>query len=66
MKNGNLIKGISATGNSRGHKMDVAYLEPGIRESDVFYYIIQFVVVTYDLEKNKYKKGEIYEGFYGG
>lgn len=46
MKNGNLIKGIPATDNSRGHKMHVAYLEPGIRDSDIFYYVIQFTVVT--------------------
>ena len=40
MKNGNFIIGISASGNSRGHKMDVAYLEPGIRESEIFDYVI--------------------------
>lgn len=40
MKNGSLIKGISATDNSRGHKMHVAYLEPGIRDLDIFDYVI--------------------------
>lgn len=68
MKNGNLIKGIPATDNSRGHKMDVAYLEPRIRDSDIFYYVIQFTVVTIDdtFERGyRYKRGQIYEGFYG-
>lgn len=69
MKNGNLIKGIPATDNSRGHKMHVAYLEPGLRDSDIFYYVIQFTVVTIDntFERgSRYKRGQIYEGFYGG
>ena len=68
MKNGSLIKGIPATDNSRGYKMHVAYLEPGLRDSDIFYYVIQFTVVTYDFRDNRYynKRGEIYEGFYGG
>lgn len=69
MKNGNLIRGIPATDNSRGYKMHVAYLEPGIRESKIFDYVIQPTVVTYDFtfEKgSRYKRGEIYEGFYGG
>lgn len=69
MKNGNLIKGIPATDNSRGNKMHVAYLEPGLRDSDIFYYVIQFTVVTINdtFERgNRYKRGEIYEGFYGG
>ena len=66
MKNGSYIKGIPATDNSRGHKMHVAYLEPGIRDSDIFDYVIQPTVVTFDFRDNRYKKGEIYEGFYGG
>ena len=69
MKNGSYIKGIPATDNSRGYKMHVAYLEPGIRESKIFDYVIQPTVVTYDFtfEKgSRYKRGEIYEGFYGG
>lgn len=69
MKNGNLIKGIPASENSRGHKMHVAYLEPGIRDSDIFYYVIQFTIVTIDdtFERGyRYKRGQIYEGFYGG
>jgi hypothetical protein len=40
MKNGSYIKGIPATENSWGHKMHVAYLEPGIRDSDIFNYVI--------------------------
>lgn len=69
MKNGNYIRGISAKESSRGHKSDVAYLEPGIRDLDIFDYVIQPTVVTYDyfnFERDRYKKGEIYEGFYGG
>ncbi len=67
MKNGNFIKGVPATENSRGHKMDVAYLEPGIRESKIFDYVIQPTVVTQDFTFERgyrYKRGEIYEGFY--
>lgn len=68
MKNGNYIKGIPVTENSRGYKMGVAYLEPGIRESKMFDYVIQPTVVTYDFRDNRYysKRGEIYEGFYRG
>lgn len=69
MKNGNYIRGISARESSRGHKTDVAYLEPGIKDLDIFNYVIQPTVVTYDFtfeRGSRYKKGEIYEGFYGG
>lgn len=68
MKNGNYIRGIFAKESSRAHKSDVAYLEPGIRDLDIFNYVIQPTVVTYDFnfERGRYKKGEIYEGFYGG
>lgn len=62
MKNGNYIKGIPATGNSRGYRMDVAYLEPGIRESEIFDYVIWPTIIA----SFGYKKGQIYEGFYGG
>jgi len=40
MKNGNYIRGISANESSRVHKSDVAYLEPGIRDLDIFDYVI--------------------------
>lgn len=69
MKNHNYIKGIPASDNSRGHKMHVAYLEPGIKESKIFNDTIYFSVVTQDFtfeRGNRYKVGEIYEGFYGG
>lgn len=65
MKNGNCISGIPASEKSRGYKIHVAYLEPGIRNLDIFYDVIQFAVVT--IEKgSRYKRGEIYEGFYEG
>lgn len=69
MKNGNYIKGIPATDNSRGYKMHVAYLQSGIRDSDIFNYVIQPTVVTQDFTFERgyrYKRGQIYEGFYGG
>ena len=62
MKNGNYIKGIPATENSRGYKMHVAYLQPGIKELEIFDYVIWPTIVT----SFGHKKGEIYEGFYGG
>lgn len=60
MKNHNYIKGIPATDNSRGHKMHVAYLEPGIKDSKIFNDMIYFTVVTYDFtfeRGNRYKVG---------
>ena len=57
MKNGNYIKGIPATENFRGYRMHVAYLEPGVRKLDIW----PIIVTNFG-----HKKGEIYEGFYGG
>ena len=60
MKNHNYIKGIPSSENSRGYKMHVAYLEPGIKESKIFDDTIQFAVVTYDFifeRGNRYKRG---------
>ena len=57
MKNGSCIRGISATENSRGYRMHVAYLEPGVRKLD----IQPTIIASFG-----HKKGEIYEGFYGG
>lgn len=37
--------------------MDVAYLEPGIMELDIFNYVILPTVVTYDYERNKFVRG---------
>ena len=57
MKNGSYIRGIPATENSRGHRIHVAYLEPGVRKLD----IQPTIIASFG-----HKKGEIYEGFYGG
>ena len=38
MKNGNYIKGIPASEKSRGHKVHISYLEPGIKGSEFFEY----------------------------
>ena len=40
MKNGNYIKGIPAIKNSLGDRMNIAYLEPGVRELEIFDYVI--------------------------
>ena len=40
MKNGSYIRGIPATENSRGDRMNIAYLEPGVRELEIFDYVI--------------------------
>ena len=62
MKNGNYIIGIPAIENSLGNRMNIAYLEPGVRELEIFDYVIQPTIIA----SFGYKKGEIYEGFYGG
>ena len=62
MKNGNLIKGIPATEKSLGDRINMAYLEPGVKELEIFDYVIWPTIIA----SFGYKKGEIYEGFYGG
>lgn len=58
LKNGSYVKSVFLTDNSRGHRMDVIYLDPKI-EDKIFYNVVIPLVIKYD-------KNNIYRGFYEG